>query len=187
MSNLENLTQKILDDAKSSADNIIKEAERKKEGLVISRIKEAERLAERILERANNEAYTVKDRIVSNAELKARDEKLSAKRNAMERTFFLAKSSLENMNEKDYLDFVKKNIMNLKLKGTEVLIVPEKMRESVNNLGLGLQISDMDTVNSGFIIKDNNTILNFTFDSLVDYSRDELESSLARSLFKEWE
>ena len=103
MSNLENLTQKIIDDAKSSAEGIIKEAEKKKEGLVSSRLEEAERLAEEILERANNEAEAIRYGIVSNAKLKARDKKISAKRNTMERTFQLAKSSFTNM--KQYWEF----------------------------------------------------------------------------------
>ncbi|MBC8586994.1 V-type ATP synthase subunit E [Paratissierella segnis] len=185
MSNLENLTQKIIDDAKSSAEGIIKEAEKKKEGLVSSRLEEAERLAEEILERANNEAEAIRYGIVSNAKLKARDKKISAKRNTMERTFQLAKSSFTNMNEKDYLNFLKSNIGNLKLKGTENLIVSENMRDSVKNAGFALQISDTETVDSGFMIKDKNTILNYTFDSIVDYLRDELESSIVHSLFKE--
>lgn len=185
MSNLENLTQKILDDAKGSADAILKEAEMKKEGLVSSRISEAERQAERLIERANKEAITIKDRAVSNAELKVRDEKLSAKRNVMERTFQLAKSRLMDISENDYMDFLKNNIKELNLKGTEILIVPEKMKEIVKNMGLTLKVSDKESVNSGFMIKDNKTILNFTFDSLVEYLRDELELSLARSLFKE--
>lgn len=185
MSNLENLTQKILDDAKSSADEILQEAKHKKEGLVSTRIKEAERQAERLIERAMGEAITLKERAVSNAELKVRDEKLSAKRNVIERIFQLAKSRLMNIGENDYIDFLKNNIKELNLKGTEILIVPEKMRESVKNTGLALKISDTETVNSGFMIKDNNTILNFTFDSLVDYLREELESDIARSLFKE--
>lgn len=185
MSNLENLTQRILDDAKSSADAILKEAEAKKEGLVSSRKKEAERLAEKIIERANSEAITIKDRAVSNAGLKIRDEKLSAKRHVIERIFQLAKSRLTNINENDYINFLKNNIKEMNFKGTEILVVPENMKEIVKKTGLTLKVSDTETVNSGFIIKDNNTILNFTFDSLVNYLREELESDIARSLFKE--
>ena len=71
------------------------------------------------------------------------------------------------------------------MKGTENLIVSENMRDSVKNAGFALQISDTETVDSGFMIKDKNTILNYTFDSIVDYLRDELESSIVHSLFKE--
>lgn len=185
MSSLDNLTQKIIEDARISANRILQDAEEEKQGLVSSRIKEAEKIAEKMIERANVDATALRERTVSSAELKIRDEKLLSKRNVIEKTFQLAKSRLTNINEDDYIDFLKNNIKALKLKGTETLIVPENMKESVKNLDLQLKVSDTETVNSGFLIKDNNTILNFTFESLIDFMRDELESDLARTLFKE--
>lgn len=56
MSNLDNLVQKILDDAKTQASAIVDEANKIKEDIINTRTKEAEERKRRILERAEQEA-----------------------------------------------------------------------------------------------------------------------------------
>lgn len=185
MSNLENLTQKILNDAENEAKAIIEEAKIKNEGIVSSRVKEANERAKRIIERATEEAKMAKERVISNSELQVRDEKLKSKQLIMDRVFLLAKEKLNNLNEEDYIKFLQSSFKNLNLKGTETVIVTEKMRDRVKSLGLFTNISDTETVNSGFIIKDGKILINYTFDSLVDFIREEIESDIARGIFKE--
>lgn len=185
MSNLENLTNKILDDAKTEADRIIQESTKINEDIVNSKVNEANEKKKRILEKAVAEAAMMKDRIISNAELKVRDEKLKAKQEVLDRVFKLSKEKLKDINENQYLEFLKNNLKTLNLKGTELLIVPDKMKSKVKASGLYPKVSDDETVESGFIIKDKDVTMNFSFDSLVDYVREELESEIAQDLFKE--
>ena len=185
MSNLENLVQKILDDAKKEADLITEEANKKKEEIVNLKVKEANEAKTRILEKASREAEMIKDRIISNAELSARDEKLNAKQVIIEKVFSLAKENLKSLNEDDFIKFLKGNIETMTLNGSEVLIVPEYMKEKVISLGLSLKVSEDETVESGFLIKNNNVIMNYSFESLVDFLREELEGEIAVKLFKE--
>lgn len=185
MSNLENITNKILDDAKTEADRIIQESTKINEDIVNSKVYEANEKKKRILEKAVAEAAMMKDRIISNAELKVRDEKLKAKQEVLDRVFKLSKEKLKDINENQYLEFLKNNLKTLNLKGTELLIVPDKMKSKVKASGLYPKVSDDETVESGFIIKDNDVTMNFSFDSLVDYVREELESEIAQDLFKE--
>lgn len=184
MSNLDNLTQKILDDSRNEAALIIEESEKLNQELINSKIKEANDKKSRILDRAALEAAMIKDRVVSNAELSSRDEILKAKQNVIDKVFDTAKENLKDINEEDYIKFLNNKISSLKLKGSETLIVPEKMRTKVKSLGLKNPVSDIDTVKSGFLLKDGNIIMNFSFDSLVDYLRDELEGEIAKELFK---
>lgn len=185
MSNLENLTNKILDDAKTEADRIIQESTKINEDIVNSKVNEANEKKKRILEKAVAEAAMMKDRIISNAELKVRDEKLKAKQEVLDRVFKLSKEKLKDINENQYLEFLKNNLKTINLKGTELLIVPDKMKSKVKASGLYPKVSDDETVESGFIIKDKDVTMNFSFDSLVDYVREELESEIAQDLFKE--
>ena len=185
MSNLENLTNKILDDAKKEADRIIEESKKINEDIVNSKVKDANEKKKKILEKADTEAAMLKDRIISNAELKVRDEKLKAKQEVLNRVFELSKEKLKDINENQYLEFLKNNLKTLNLKGTELLIVPDKMKSKVKASGLYPKVSDDEAVESGFLIKDNDVTMNFSFDSLVDYIRDELESEIAQDLFKE--
>ena len=185
MSNLDNLINKILDDAKKEADRIMEESAKINEEIVSSKVNEANEKKKRSIEKAAAEAAMMKDRIISNAELKVRDEKLKAKQEVMDKVFTLSKGKLKNLNEDDYVKFLRNNIKVLDLKGTESLIVPEKMKSKVKSMGVVPMISDDETVESGFMLKDKDVTMNFSFDSLVDYLREELESEIAQDLFKE--
>jgi len=185
MSNLDNLVQKILDDAKTQASAIVDEANKIKEDIINTRTKEAEERKRRILERAEQEANLLKERTISNAELKVRNEKLRAKQEIIEKVFNMAKERLKDLEEDKYVSYLQATLKNLNLKGGETIIVPEKMRKKVKSLKLNLQVSEEETVDSGFLIKDKGIILNYTFESLIDYYRDELEAEIAQSLFKE--
>jgi V/A-type H+-transporting ATPase subunit E len=186
MSNLDNLTQKILDDARDKAEKILKESAQKNEEIVNSKVNEAKEISDRIIEKANIEANMITDRIISNAELRARDEKLKAKQNLIEKVFAEAKDRLKNINEDDYIKFVSSNIKAIDLKGTEEIVVPDRMKGKVRNI-LNLNVFENESIDSGFLIRDNDIIINFSFDSLVDYLRDELEGEIAKELFNEME
>ncbi len=187
MSNLDNLVQKILDDAKSRASAMLDESNRYKEELINSKAREANEIKKRIIEKAMAEANLLKERAISSAELRARNEKLKAKQKIIDQAFDIAKERLKNLDDNRYISFLTNTIKTLKLSGDEIIVVPEKMREKVKSLGLFSRISEDECVDSGFLIKDKGIILNYTFDSLIDYYREELETEIAQSLFKEQE
>lgn len=185
MSNLENLTNKILEDAKIEADRIMEESARTNQNILDSKINEANEKKKKILEKAANEASMIKDRIISNAELKVRDEKLKIKQEIIDKVFDLSKERLKELNEDEYIKFLSNNLKSINLKGTEILIVPEKMKDKVKSIESLPKVSENETVDSGFILKDSDVAINFSFDSLVDYLREELETEIAQHLFKE--
>lgn len=183
MSNLDNLTQKILEDAKYRAGIILEDSMKVKEEIINAKLKEANERKSKIIERATSEASLLKDRVISNAELQVRNEKLKAKQDVVERVFKLAKERLNNLGENEYLSYLKNTLKGLKLNGTETLIVPEKMKSKVKELYP--RVSEEETTDSGFLLRDGDILLNYTFDALVDYLREELEVDVAMSLFKE--
>lgn len=185
MSNLDNLVKKILDDAKERADGIIDEANKAKEEIISSKEKEANEQRNKILERATTETSLLKERVISSAELKARNEILKAKQNVMDRVFNMAKEKLKDLDGDRYISFLKNTLKTLELSGKETIVVPEKMRDRIKKLGLFIKVSDDETVDSGFLIKGEGVILNYSFDSLIDHYREELEIEIAQSLFKE--
>lgn len=185
MSNLENLTNKILEDARIEADRIMEESAKINQNIMDSKINEANDRKKKILEKAALEAVMIKDRIVSNAELKVRDEKLKIKQEIIDKAFALSKERLKELTEDEYIKFLTNNLKSMNLKGSEILIVPEKMKAKVKSIESLPKVSENETVDSGFILKDNDVTINFGFDSLVDYLREELESEIAKHLFKE--
>jgi len=185
MSNLENLINKILEDAKIEADKILEESAKINKDILDSKINEANEKKKKILDKAVNEASMIKDRIISNAELKVRDEKLKIKQEIIDKVFDLAKKKLKELTEDEYIKFLTNNLKSINLKGTEILIVPENMKARVKAIESMPKVSDDEIVDSGFILKDGDIAVNYSFDSLVDYLREELETEIAQHLFKE--
>ncbi len=187
MSNLENITRKILEDAKNKVIEIETEAKAEADALIESREQEALRVKHRIVERAKLEAEQIKEKILSGAALQSRDQQLLAKQRVMDRVFDLSKEALSDLDDASYLKFVKGKLSDLKLKNTEVLI-PQVGREAVlKDKSLGLAVSETETVESGFAILDGKTLLNFNFNDLVDFNRLELEGEIAKKLFADKE
>lgn len=185
MSNLDNLVQRIIDEANEKAGLIIEEANKVKDEIIALKESEAMENKKKIIERAQREAELSKERIISSAELKVRNQKLQAKQKVLDKVFSLAKERLKSLDEEKYISFLKNVLRGLKLTGNEVLVVPENMKDKVKKYGIALKVSDDETVESGFLIKDKGVILNYTFDSLVEHYREEMETEIAQVLFKE--
>lgn len=185
MSKLENLTQKIIEDAKDKADEIKINAEKKANTLVANRVKEANDRKEKILDKATQEAKMMKERVISSAELKIRDEKLVAKHIVLEKVFEMAKRELLALEDKDYSKFVKTSLEEIGYSKAAVINVPKGKKEILETLGTGIKVVEDDSLESGFMIFDEDIIYNYTFESLVDETREEVEALIAQKLFEE--
>lgn len=185
MSNLDNLTQKILEDAKNKAGEILEGAEKKNSSLLDHRVKEAKERKEKILERATSEAQMLKGRVISGAELKVRDEKLSAKQEVLDRVFQMAKEKMAALEGKEYLDFVKTSLEKVNFEGKPTLLVPKGKKEDLKDLSSKVELVEDESVSSGFILKGNKAFYNYTFEALVDETREDLEGEIAQKLFEE--
>lgn len=184
MSNLENLTDKILEEAKKKAEMQIREAEAFSEEAVSRKIREAEEKKAKALEKAAFDANLLKERMISNAEVNSRNEVLSGKQKVIDMVFVEAKNKLRDLPKDDYITYIKNTLSTLNLKGTETLLVKSEYRDELRTLGLGFDIAD-ETVDSGFQVKDEKISLNFNFNDMVDFYRDELVKDVANALFKE--
>ncbi len=181
MSNLENITHKILDDAKKQVAAIKVETGAQIESIVKAKVDEATRVKERMLERAELDAVSTKDKIISAASLKSRDQQLMAKQRVMDKVFELAKEKLKNLSDDEYKKFVDEKLGLMELNGDEV-IIPQSGKESLFK-GSKLKVSDSETVESGFAIVSGKTVINQNFNDLVDFNRLDLEGEIAKILF----
>ena len=114
----------------------------------------------------------------------ARNEVLSSKQRIIDKVFEEAKKRLGELPENDYIEYVKTTLSSLNLKGTETLLVKKEYRDDLKALGLGYEISE-ESVESGFQVKDDKISLNYNFNDMVDFYRDELVKDVADALFKE--
>ena len=182
MSNLNNLTSKILNDAKEEADKIVKSAEEKAKQKYDLEIKKAIAKKQTLLENARRERELLSDRIKSSANLKARNEKLKAKQTVINKVIDKLKAKLVNMNESDYINYLNQNIDKSSIAGKE-LIVKKEFVDKVKQEFSTAKVKENEFVSSGFIIEENGIQENYTFEVKLDFMRDELEVEISRLLF----
>lgn len=108
MSNLENITQKIVDDATKKAEDIIREASEKKQEMINIEEERAKSEAKKILDKALANSDLEKDKIISSSNLKLRDEKLKMQGEILNKVFEAAKEKLTNVDDKVYKEFIEK-------------------------------------------------------------------------------
>ncbi|GCD11810.1 V-type ATP synthase subunit E [Clostridium tagluense] len=199
MSNLENLSSKIVEDASIKAETILKEAKDNGALIIENKVKGAKELERQMLEKAKIEAITVKQRIISNAKLTVRNEKLVAMQKMIDKVFAKSLENLLVMGENEYFELVKKYLLSMPITGDEEIILPGKYKSIISedylsqiNTGLKaagkigeIKLSEQPRdINSGFIVLKNGIEINNTFESLVNSLRAELEPEIVEELFK---
>jgi V/A-type H+-transporting ATPase subunit E len=200
MSNLDNLTSKIIKDAEVKKIEILNEASIKADEIVKKKIEEANKKASSILEKAEIESKTIKERIISKTDLEVRNKKLLAKQQVIEKVFEEAKKRLKSMDSNEFDKFVKSSIMSLNIDGDEEIIInvsdreklPDKFLVELNKLliangKLGKLKFNVKTheIDGGFIISKNGIEINNSFEELVNSLKYELEYEVGKILFTE--
>lgn len=198
MSNIKNLTEKILEEAKHKEKEIVTYAESEKEKILSSKIKEADDEKKLILLKAEEEAKTKKERIISSTTLKVRNEKLEIKQKLISEVFEKALEELCSMNSSKLKNFIKHTILDLDIEGDETIILNEdgkskiddKFVEDLNFIFLArnkkgeLKVREENgNFKGGFIVEKNGVEINNTFESLMDSMKDELEYEVSKALF----
>jgi V/A-type H+-transporting ATPase subunit E len=200
MSNLQNLTSKIMQDAELKAENTIKEA-RNKEVDIINRKKDlANKVARSMVESAEIENKALIERAISSAQLEARNKKLLAKQGIFNMIFQEVEDRLSKMNLDDYQQFVRSSILSLDIEGDEEIImsIDDKAKlpndfisnlnnELINSGRVGnLRLSeDSSDLRGGYILSKNGIDINNSFKAMITSLRDELEFGVNKILFEE--
>lgn len=200
MSNLENLTSKIIEDAELKAENIIKEAKSKEVEIISKRVEAAKKAAATMTENANMEAKSMIDRALSKAELEVRNRKLFAKQQVMDKVFEEAEKRLSKVNLETFQEFVKTSILALDIDGDEKIIMslddkaklPQDFLENLNKALVSagkkgnMEFSDETrNLNGGYILAKGGIEINNSFKSMISSLRDELEYGVNKILFDE--
>lgn len=193
MSNVKNMTSKILRDAEAGKENILAAAEEEKNKIISKKVSSANEIAQEILEKAEVEAKSKKERVISSAKLKVRNNKLAAKQEIIDEVFEKSIDKLTKLSKEDFLNFVKNAISSMNLSGKQTLILNEEGLKFVDeafidelNKNVDAQIILGETAGNfkgGFILENNGIEINSTYEALVSSLRDELEFEVAKVLF----
>lgn len=195
MTNVNNLTSKILRDAEERKEKILVSAQEEKNKILSKKIAKAQELEKEIIQKAEVEAKSKKERILSSETLKVRNNKLSAKQEIIKEVFEKSIDTLSNISGDDFLRFVKNSILSLGVIGEQTLTLNKNGMELVDltfiydlNQLLGdrgnIKLNpNVGSFKGGFILESNGIEINNTYEALVSSLRDELEFEVARVLF----
>ena len=195
MSNINNLTSKIIKDAEDEKEIIIQTAEKEKNKILSKKQVEASTAEKIIIEKAEREAASRKERIISGAKLQARNEKLQAMQEVIREIFESSIETLCNLSEDEFKVFVKESILNSDIVGEQNIILNDSSKKIINktflagiNKELGSKanvILSEETRNfkGGFILEKDGIEINNTFEALVNSLKDDLSIDVAIMLF----
>lgn len=195
MSNINNLTSKIMKEAEDKKEVILAEAEKEKNKILSKKQDEASITEKSIIEKAEREAISIKERIISSAKLEARNEKLKAKQEIIKEIFRTSIENLCSVSENDFKEFVRLSILNSNIVGEQKIIlndagqkiIDEILVSEINEkLGSKANITLSDETRNfrgGFILEREGIEINNTFEALVNSLKDDLSLEVASVLF----
>ena len=196
MSNLNNITSKIIKDAEEKRDEILNAAQVESDSIIAKETKKAKNLEVELIEKAKIEAKARENRVISNARLKVRNNELKAKQDMISKVFEKAVERLNSLSTLEYKEYILRALDSLDLEGTEILIINKKDEDVINNkflldlnnklIGLKkgkISILTNGNFDRGFILDRNGIQINNTFESLVKSLRSELELEVTKVLF----
>lgn len=184
MAKVENLTQKILDDARAQAEEIRREHEEKRNYVLERKERELEEELTRIARSAENEAVRTRERVLSHARLTTRNEELTIRQKKMDETFDRAKELLETMSDETFRTFVENTLKKIGETGARAILVNDKRKGALGDSVAGIPVEIDPGSEDGFSVRSDRVFLNYRFDALVDSVREEMEQEIRASLFE---
>ncbi len=190
---IENITANILSDAKHNAEVSLADANKTKNDIIKNAENEAEAIKKAAAEKAERDAESLKNRKVSAAELQGRKMMLSAKQEAIKKSFDAVIKKLRAMPEDKYINFLADQIARIPYSDGTIILnkqdrekIGDKLVKAVNNRVKTKRFTlSNETVNSsgGFVLKSGSIEINSTFETILDSMKDELTNEVANALF----
>ncbi|HBV67420.1 MAG TPA: hypothetical protein DEF04_04005 [Clostridiales bacterium] len=192
---IENITANILNEARHNAEASLMNADKTKNEIIDNARKEADVLKNAAAEKAVKEAESLKSRKISAAELQGRKMMLSAKQEAIRKSFQKALEKLKSMPEEKYIDFLTNQITKVPYEDGMIILnksdrekIGEKLIKSINDNQLKSDkfslSSETSNSSGGFILRSGSVEINSTFETILDSVKDELTNEVANALFK---
>ncbi|EPH94701.1 hypothetical protein D920_02888 [Enterococcus faecalis 13-SD-W-01] len=196
MSDITQLTNKIIQDAQKKKEQLLKESKKEiqqKEELDKNRL--AEQSQENI-KRYEKELQTELSLKVSDLHVTSRNKVLAAKQAVLDELFSEARQQLQELPAEKFEAFVLKNLQKVQLTGPVEMVLGENSlayatEEAIQKWRKSIQPQADLTVakqtiprRSGFLLRQGDIEFNFIFESLLNASEEELSNQLLQLIFE---
>ncbi|HDP70201.1 MAG TPA: V-type ATP synthase subunit E [Actinobacteria bacterium] len=195
---LEDIVNRVVGDAKKTADEIRDKARTEADQEMAEAKKKAESIKAGILTEVKAEAKREEKRILSLARLEARNVVLAQKRALIDGVFDEALEKLKLLTDEKYRRLLKKMLLKDEVEGDEELILSSEDRKKVGNGFIKELNSSLKTqgkksdiklsretrdLGGGFVFKKGKVELNNSFFAMIETVREELETKIIDGLF----
>lgn len=197
MSNLNNITSKMLENAEAKKEQILATAQKEKQATLEKFEANGKNEEATILKKAKQDAEDKKERMISHATLEVRNNILQEKQEKIQDVFSSALEKLKQMDEATFSQFLKTAVEGSSFQGDIQLIfgseTPLKsvsdtvaeINKELTSTGKKIILNkEMKNNMSGFILEQNGIELNYSFEALVSSMKEELEFEVATILFQ---
>lgn len=195
---IENITSRILADARQKAEQITRDAQHQAERILGDAAQEAQHKREQAAVEAEKEAQMTQARIASSAKMEEKKLLLQTKQQLLEECFDLALKKLETLSDEKYNKLLSAMMIKMIETGDEEVIVSEKDKKRLTpdfiyyvnrtvakeQVACNVKLSDEKRdIPSGFILKRGDVEINATFEAILRQRRDELSAEVVKILF----
>lgn len=199
MNGIDQISERILEDARAEATRIIEDAQEKARSIKDKKVEETRRNNEKLSKENMDKAQERKRRMLAVAELDMRKEILSVKQEMIDEAMERVKQAIMVMPRDEYRRIIADMLVESAQGDEEVFFsvadegrLDQSLIDEVNDKLIGqgkkgeLRLSpNRETFDGGFILKSGGMEINNTFDAIVRMSRDLVESKVAGILFGE--
>ena len=184
---LENLLQKIKEEAKEEIDEIIGRAEKEAAEIIEETKEKGKKEAEKIKTQGEKEAKRVKEKILAAARRKARMEITNAKEELIQLCMEAIKEKLSKLDSKKYQKIVESMIKDAMKELKDFYIIATRKEDKKIAEKLGIEVKGEKKGIGGVIIKtkDGSKEMDLTFDFLLERKEEEIRIMIAKKLFGE--
>ncbi|NLM24942.1 MAG: hypothetical protein GX208_02340 [Firmicutes bacterium] len=198
MTGVEQLTNKIVEDARQQAADTKNHAEQEAQAIIDQARQRALVQSDKIKTEAKVRGAELRERLVSVAQLNARKEKLQVKQDLINSAFDQALERLCGLPDAEYFAVLADLIVKGSRTGTEQIVLsendhqrlPKDFLEQVNKLvkenGLAGSLAiakEFAPIKGGVILKQGDVSINYSFEALLKQNYDELAMEIAGLLF----
>jgi len=195
MNGIEKIVQRIREDAQTEIDGILDAAGREADQIMERARLQAEAEKADLTARNEKTAAEREERLVSMAQMEARQVKLAAKQEMVEKAYGLALEKLCAMADEDYISVVTALLVKAAPDGKGEVIFAAGVRERIGEKAVALANQALNgtltlsgetrPIRGGFILKNGNVEVNGSFETLVRLQRAETAGAVAKTLFPE--
>lgn len=199
MAGIENLKNRIMQDGRERADKVLSDAKAQAQEMMRKAREKAATMVEEAKVKAEKMGDDRKERIISSARMDARNMKLTAKQETIDRIMNMAADTIMAMDKKEYTDFLEKLLVNSIETGDEEIVFSKADTERID-LGMidrlnkkliskgkkgALKISHEErNIKSGFLLINGGVEINCSIESQIRMIRDSIEGEIAGLLFE---